>query len=86
MNRVVTVIALLVFLVDASEGGSFGFITSRTPLSVRGGSTDSSPSKRTRKKKKRVKDKEVTLEEEKKVIQEAMREKDAETALGDTIR
>jgi hypothetical protein len=52
MNRVVTVIALLVFLVDASEGGSFGFITSRTPLSVRGGSTDSSPSKRTRKKRK----------------------------------
>lgn len=84
MNRVVTVIALLVLLVDASEGGSFGVITSRKPLSVRGGSTDSSPPKRTR--KKRVKDKEVTLEEEKKVIQEAMREKDAETALGDAIR
>lgn len=86
MNRVVIVIALLVLLVDASEGGSFGVITSRKPLSVRGGSTDSSPPKRTRKKKKRVKEKEVTLEEEKKVIQEAMREKDAETALGDAIR
>jgi len=86
MNRVVIVIALLVLLVDASEGGSFGVITSRKPLSVRGGSTDSSPPKRTRKRKKRVKDKEVALEEEKKVIQEAMREKDAETALGDAIR
>ena len=31
-------------------------------------------------------DEEDTLEEEKKVIREAMREKDAETALGDAIR
>jgi hypothetical protein len=50
-------------------------------LSLTGGSTDPPP-----KKKKRKKRTEKEIGKEKKVIQEAMREKDAATALGDAIR
>lgn len=51
-------------------------------LSLTGGSTDPPP----KKKKKRKKRTEKEVAKEKKVIQEAMREKDAATALGDAIR
>lgn len=88
MIRGIPFLAVLLLLFGASEGGSFGVVR-EAPLSLissRGGSTDAPPPKKPRKKKKRVKSEEEALEEEKKVIREAMRETDAETALGDAIR
>lgn len=80
----------LLLLAGASEGASFGGVRRQSlpdaPLmTLRGGSTDP-PKKAKKKKRKKKPTQEEALEEEKKVIREALREKDAETALGDAIR
>ena len=85
MIRGVICIILSITFAAMVEGKphSVDFSPPATILSLTGGSTDPPPKK---KKKKRTKRTEKEVAEEKKVIQEAMREKDAATALGDAIR
>ncbi len=83
------VLSILALWFGASEASSFG-VTRTPPLAltrIRGGSTDVPPKKaRSKKKRKKPKTDVEALDEEKKVIGEAMREKDAAEALGDAIR
>lgn len=91
MVRTILLFCILALVFDALEGAPFGVNSSQRPsplTSLKGGSTapDTPAPKKKRKKKKSQKSKQEALEEEKKVIVDALREKDAETALGDAIR
>lgn len=90
MIRSILLLSLFALFVGALEGAfAFHVGTRTTVATLRGGSTEN-PSEKTSKKKKRKRKKpkteEEALEEEKKMIGDALRETDAETALGDAIR